>query len=51
MTELENLYEVVSSVGGTGKLLTLQPGGNHGDSLIRIGANKFFDDNGIDRLC
>jgi len=50
MTELENLYEVVSSVGGTGKLLTLQPGGNHGDSLIRIGANKFFDDNGIDTI-
>lgn len=47
MTELKTLYEVISSVAGTGKLLTLQPGGNHGDSLIRMGANKFFDDNRI----
>ena len=47
MTELNNLYETVSSVVGSGKLLTVQPSGNHGDSLIHIGANKFFSDNNV----
>lgn len=47
MKQLKKLSEVTSSVVGTGKLLTLQPEGNHGDALIRIGANKLFKDHGI----
>lgn len=47
MSGLQKLYQVVSGVVGDGALLTIQPSGNHGDGLIRIGCNKFFYDNDI----
>lgn len=50
MTNLNTLREVISNVVSKGVLLTVQPGGNHGDALIYKGANKFFDDNNINTL-
>lgn len=50
MLELDGLEDTVSRVVGEGSLLTIQPGGNHGDSLIYEGARRFFDDHGIDTI-
>lgn len=50
MLELDGLSETVSRVVDDGSLLTIQPGGNHGDSLIYEGARRFFDDHGIDTI-
>jgi len=51
MTNLNTLREVTSHlVGSSGTLLTVQPGGNHGDALIYKGANKFFDENDVETL-
>jgi len=48
LKQLDTLSEVVSEVAGNGKLLTIQPQGNHGDALIRIGCQKLFKDMGVD---
>lgn len=50
MTNLDTLREVISHLVGSGTLLTVQPGGNHGDALIYKGANKFFDENDVETL-
>jgi len=44
MDIIDSLRECV----GDGKLLTLQPGGNHGDTLIYLGMRKLLRESGID---
>lgn len=50
MTTLENVRKVITERVGTGQILTIQPGGNFGDSLIYKGANKFFQDENINTV-
>lgn len=46
---MRELNSVLQDVVGDGTLLTVQPGGNHGDSLIYHGFEKYIDETGIDR--
>jgi exopolysaccharide biosynthesis predicted pyruvyltransferase EpsI len=50
MLDLDGLTDTIPDVVDDGSLLTIQPGGNHGDSLIYEGARRFFDDHGIDTI-
>ncbi|PSQ11969.1 hypothetical protein BRC93_03495 [Halobacteriales archaeon QS_5_70_15] len=47
---LDRLDAVLSKVVDDGKLLTIQPGGNHGDSLIYFGFDKLLGTTDIDRV-
>jgi len=48
VTRVGDLAETVSAVAGTGRVLSVHPGGNHGDSLIYHGAERLFADHDID---
>jgi len=47
---MEKLRTVLADVVDGGPLLTIQPGGNHGDSLIYLGFDKLVDATDIDRV-
>lgn len=47
MAQLEKLRNVLIDLVGDGSLLTIQPGGNYGDTLIYKGAQKLFRENNI----
>jgi exopolysaccharide biosynthesis predicted pyruvyltransferase EpsI len=47
---MDRLSDVLTEAVGQGTLLTVQPGGNHGDSLIYHGFDKYLRSAGIDRV-
>lgn len=47
---MDRIDSVLTDIVGEGKLLTIQPGGNHGDSLIYHGFDKYLGSTEIDRL-
>lgn len=47
---LNRLDDTLSDVVDGGKLLTVQPGGNHGDALIYFGFEKFLRTTDLDRV-
>jgi exopolysaccharide biosynthesis predicted pyruvyltransferase EpsI len=49
-TGVERLDSVVPAVAPSGTVLTVRPGGNHGDTLIYRGFDKYADEVGLDRV-
>lgn len=47
---MEQLDNILSKVVKDGTLLTVQPGGNHGDSLIYYGFDKYLETTDIGRI-
>lgn len=47
---MKQLDTVISNIVGDGRLLTVQPGGNHGDTLIYKGFNKYISGTDIDTI-
>lgn len=47
---MEKLDDVLTGVVGDGKLLTVQPGGNHGDSLIYHGFENYLEATDIEQV-
>lgn len=47
---MEHLNNVLSDVVNSGELLTIQPGGNHGDSLIYHGFEKYISETDINQV-
>lgn len=47
---MDELDGVLSDVAATGQLLTVQPGGNHGDTFIYRGFDAYLETTSIDRV-